>query len=985
MKRMRRNEILNHDTRISVYFVLMSIFLLSTSTSLLQSQPASREPEPVVNKIDAKDELVRLNEIISQCERTIALYPQSDFTPTTMFQLSKLSLRREKLLFEFKLDKFLAVLERFDKGILKEEPQEPKIDFTKSIQLCEDILNNFKDIDFREDVLYWYGLCLFENSQRKEAADVFKTILQEFPRTEYENEINFRIGEYFFDAQDYGKAIQTYSKTIQTWNNPFFAMALYKLAWSYYKIENYSQSISTFFYLLGDLDMIDSLNCAEIGRSNVDLREESIDYIAICFSEYGELPLARKFLSDTKCGASYKTQILHSLADVYRKRSYYDKALAIYHELLKDFPFYSEAPEIQKSVFECYNQQQNEVQALKARENLVRRFGLKSAWAAKNPGKEQRDKVTEYIKSIDFILATPVINKADEMLSAGKLEPAIKIYRDFVRNFSRDERAPRALFNASECLYELKQYHKAARHYNLFVKKYAPHELTEDAAYNRIICYDQLMRLETEKKPDTLIFSFARKKYPVITESRAQKELLTACNEFLIIVPKGEKTVEILLKSAEQLAKLEQYPPCENLLHAAVSAITRRNLGHQFYTQAASLIAQVSYKQNKFKEAEKWYALVAASAGDSVNLTENSLKMMASSRYKIAENLMAKGDSAKAALEFERVALRYGKSEIGERSTFEAAVQHEKSGNVQRAAKLFELFARRYPESEHVEQSMLRAARIRESLGNWKDAAQNYMKIYNRNPGSEMAPTVLFSAGMCYENCGYWNMVALIFSKYHTNYPNDPTKVIEAMFKEGQAYYAQKNYADAVRVLNRMLYAHQSLKEKNVAVDDYYAAQAKFTMGEIDFQKFKMIKLNPPFEANMQRKQVVFNEMLQNYTATTKYEIADWTTASFFKIASAFETFAQDIMESPSPEGATKEQVKAYRATIWEKLAKPLKVKALDYYQANDRLATQISMTNEWIQKSRQRISELSGELTDNTQLSSSKQTANITEVSSQN
>ena len=219
-------------------------------------------------------------------------------------------------------------------------------------------------------------------------------------------------------------------------------------------------------------------------------------------------------------------------------------------------------------------------------------------------------------------------------------------------------------------------------------------------------------------------------------------------------------------------------------------------------------------------------------------------------------------------------------------------------------------------------------------------AAQNYMKVYQLNTTSELAPVALYSAGSCYENCENWNMMALIFSKYHTYFRTEPPKTVEAMFKEGYAYFKKKDYVRALNALQRMLYTHRSLKEQSIEVDDYFAAQAKFTMGEIDFQKFLAVKLDPPFEANMKRKQKILNQMLLNYTATTKYEIADWTTASFYKIGFAFETFAQDVMAAPMPENMDEAQTEAYRNSIWEKLAKPLKLKALDYYRANDRLAT---------------------------------------------
>lgn len=948
---------------------LFLFFWLIPTMILAQPQDSVKVKKQSINqkRIERKklmNEVSLLKDAITQCEKTIAGYTDEEFIPTTMFQLSQLYVRWGKLTYQLSMEKFDRQLALFDKGILKEEPEEPRINYEASIKLCEELLEKYVDeIDFKEHLLYWYGICLFDDNNREMASTIFKQLLFEFPETNYCDEVNFRIGEYFFDVQEYDSALAVYSKTIEKWDNPFFGMALYKLAWSHYKKNNYEKSISHFFYLLGDLDMLDSLNCEEMGRSKLDLRDETIDYLAISFSEIGGLSVANSFLGDVKSSKEQIIPITHRLGDVYRKRSYYDDALNIYNDLIEKHPMYDGIPEVYFGLFDCYNKLENDEKASEARRELIKSCHPKSKWAKVNRKKEDREKVKELVSQIDFILATPLLAKADQTLVQENKAEAINFYKEFVQNFSRDERAPRAAFNMAECYYDLNDFENAARIYLVVVKKFPPNELTEDAAYNRVICFDQLYAAETDSTPDELKISLGKKNVKIPTKSKGQKDLLVACNEFVNVIPSGDKTVEILLKSIQEFFNLEQFEMAENLLNRVIFEIRKKQHGLNYYSQAASLMAQICYKNERFKEAEKWYSIVASTASDSADLRDKSRKMMASSRYKVAENLMATGDSLKAAREFERIAMRYAGSDVAEVATYDAALQFEKAGQDAKAAKLFELFGTRYPKSEYVVEAMFRAGVLYERLGLYSKAARNFMSVYQRDKNANEAPDALFSAGIAYEAAEKWSLAAAAFGRFYQEYKADPVKVFEAVFREAHTTYKSRNYVVAQRMLINTLNYYNTLKSKGVEIDDYFAAQSTFLLAEIDYVYFSSVKLTPPLQHNMAKKQAVLNALLQKYLETTKFKIADWTTAAFYKIGQAFENFGQSVMDSPAPEGATEEQLTAYWDTIHSQLVVPLLNQAMGYYESNERLANEAQIENEWIEKTRERISALQEEI----------------------
>jgi TolA-binding protein len=914
------------------------------------------------NKLVAEYRLV--TEAVKQFERTLSQYPDQEFTPVTMFQLSQLYIKKEKIAYAFELEKYEKKLALLDKGLLKTEPDEPQINYQPSIEVMERLLNEHPDIEFLENAMYWYGLCLFDASEREKAAEVFQQLLEKFPETTYADEIKFRIGENFFDLQNYPKALEFYSNSIDKWNNPYFGMALYKLAWSQYKQDDYSSAVSTFFYLLGDLDLIDSLKLEEFGRTKLDLRDESIEYLAISFNEIGGLEVVNNFFQDIKAPEKYKIRVSHSMADVYRNRSYFEQAADIYKDILRQNPKYEKAPQVQYGIFDCYDKLDMRNQAMEARKNLILNYNSKSVWGKAHRDAESQKMVNAMVQQADFILATPLLTEAEQALTSQDKDKAVELLRQFIENFPRDERAPRAAFNLAETYFELGNYRMAAKIYQIVLQKFPKSQFIGDAAYNRVICYDQLFQNEKETVPDTIKFANNGKKVLILTKSAGQKEFLQACNEYTKIIPNSEKTVEILLKSAEQFFNLEQLKITRTILNRAVSIITRKSQGRKYYAQIASLLAQTCYKLENFKEAEKWYGVASKFAADSANLRDVSKKMMASSRYKIAENLMAGGDSLKAAQELEKIAIRYGGSEVAEVATYDAAVQFEKAGQDAKAAKLFELFSTRYPNSENLEKACLRAAVLYEKSGKEDQAAQNFMKVYQRNRNSEFAAGALFSAAQAYERSKKWTLASSAYRKYYQEYlQEDPKKIFEAVFKDAFATFESKNLVAAQGLLQNTINYSNQLRDNGVQFDEYFVAQAYYLMAEIDFRFFVTIKLLPPLEANMQKKQMVLNALLQKYLEATKYKIADWTTASFYKIGQAFESFAQSVIESPIPEEATVEQIEQYKQAIRARLVFPLWEKAIEYYQGNLKLSQESNIQNEWVEKSRVCISKLQKEL----------------------
>ena len=133
-------------------------------------------------------------------------------------------------------------------------------------------------------------------------------------------------------------------------------------------------------------------------------------------------------------------------------------------------------------------------------------------------------------------------------------------------------------------------------------------------------------------------------------------------------------------------------------------------------------------------------------------------------------------------------------------------------------------------------------------------------------------------------------------------------------------------------------------------------------IAEINFEKYKQVKIVPPLNISMKKKTRLLQTVLKDYVEAGKFQIADWTTASLYKTGLTFEDLAESIKESPIPNEYSAEEKQAYLKAI-DKQVVSAKQKALDVYKANVLNANKNKIRNEWIDLSKERLRQLIVEL----------------------
>lgn len=909
---------------------------------------------------EAAGDITVLDELILDHESLLKKYPDSEFAPTLMFQLAELHYERAQLLFQQDMATFEDQLASYQDGDTSVEPSMPTLSMDKTIYYCSSLIEKYPKLKYRDKVIYKLAIAYLDAGEHDNARANFELLTREYPDSPIALEAHFRIGEYYFDHRQFEEAIVHYNLLLNHWDNPYYSMALYKLGWSEYNLAHYSQAISTFLALIEDINLVESLETPEGALSKMDLRTESIHYIASSFTEQGGTTLARDFFLSMK-EKEYTVAILRKMAELYENRNSYADAIASYRVLLEFYPYHQNAPDFYTHIVADYEAAHDMNAANRVREEIVTYFGPGSQWL-------QRFKEGELHKSGLFIARENLVHlgtfyqaQAQQEDSLHLYHVALTKYQEYIAKFPHQDNTSEIHYFLAECYYRIKEYDRAAEAYYDVVTRYPESEYREKAAFNRIFSYVQKQGLQKATTPDTIAivnFIGTGDTIFVVADDPAVRLVLNASNDFCTNFQQSTWLDQVYMKYGEVLNEIGAYlyavdvykkvielqPPSQHKLAAAISA------------------GQSYFDGGFYKKAQDWFSTIPKVFPDSIAQVNRARRLASSAQFKIAEQLSSNGQSSQAAAVLLAIADSSQETAFRERALFEAATQQQKAGTLENAARTFERLAATYPHSELSDKAFYHAGTIRESTRDWLLAAADYLKLFDAYPESALREQALKNAALCYENASDWLAAKNTYRRYVENYSDNYIEILEFIYKSGEMAYkanqkqdAKLYFAETVRTFNRLLLDGFSL-------DNYFVAQAQFMIGEILYADYVRLDLVPPFEQNLKIKVEAFTAVVKAYTEAIKYQIADWSTASSHRIGMCFEEFVRAFIEAPIPDHLDEEQRQLYQNKLAER-ARPYKERALETYSKNVEQAEAYGIDNSWVASSRLRVQALRQEL----------------------
>lgn len=938
---------------------------LHPDSAKVHVDPKAMEEQPAQAALEyeLEEDEKTLDHAIESNEKLIKDFPNDPFVASAMFQLSELYVRKARHIYRKEMADYEKNYRLFEAGQQPFEPILPTIRLGKAIDLCYDILDRFPRFEFKDQIYYRLAICHLDEGNYEKSRKYFHQLIYEYPQSEYLPEAHFRIGEYYFSKRDFKQAIKHYENLLESWDCPYFNMALYKLGWSYYNIEDYTNAIITLVYLLGDIRLLEQSQARVLGKTNSDLRQEAIDYVAICFTEYGGAPEAHRFLIDKKKGnEDYNLLVFLKMGDIYQKRNFYQEAIKTYAAILEIWPFYQYAPVIQQKIVEAYDKDMMTEKAMEARVQLVERYGPGSKWLNQYPEGQIRNDAIKQAEIALYDYAVYYQAEAQEKKRRREYLIAVDKYRDYLKKFPRSDKSFQVNFYLAECLYEVEEYEDAAEEYTKVLTLYGPNEHQEAASYNRILAYFNILENAAPSK-DTLTFYLEdflgdqnSRPEPIKVGHKFQKDLLQSCNDFIVGFPKSENIEDIYFKFGESLYNLKQYGLAAKVYERFIGDFKES----EYYASAFEYLMQAHFQAGNFDEVTRVGSAIANLFPDSTRMVDKARKLVASSGFKQAEILSTKDEPRKAANSFAKVAQTTDDPAIAKQAILKASEQFESLNDSRQAARVLEDLATRRPDLEFIPTILYKAATIHEEAGQWNFAIIDYMKIVDNYPNFKLAAKAHYNCGVCYENMEKMTLAESLYKQFlrKTYAEFDANDVLSAQYKIGEMLQDKGESDAAIKAYNLTLGKYIQFRKELRPVDEYIPAKAQYLIAEIANDRFRNTKIRPPLDKTVAAKRNLFKITLKNYLNAAKFNIAEWTTAAFYKIGKMHEDFGIELM-SLAGKDLTEEQLQAQRAQVLN----PMLQEALKYYKSNVIKAEKADISNEWVEMSRKRMRELVVEL----------------------
>ena len=913
-----------------------------------------------ITEIEIRKAHVRGN-TIKEFEALLAQDSSSPSRANLVFRLALLYFEEDHYNFQRRQEAFLSqVSDLVEQGGDTQIDAQPAPDYTRAVLSFRQVLEEYPKFDQGDAVHYLIAYCLTEQNELDQAIKYYQDLINRYPQSNYIPEAHIRMGELYFDENRMQDAIKEYNEVLKHPKSNFYDKALFKLGWSYYRLTASDPSAlqTAVDYFTRLLDYYTNRPQARI-RGGDDLRQESVDYIAISFTDMEEqgYPKAIAFVekhSDYK----WNKDILTKMADVYFERDRYDEAQKIIEDRVARWPNDPDNPKIHLKIVDALVALGRYDEAIAVGEQIAAKYGPESAWAVANRTKggviktanRQRSKLL--FSSATYHHENAQKKKREEGAAAARAQyqKAAESYEKYLVSFPDAKDSYEATFNLAECYFETKQFDKAGENYDKIIATRKDKDLFGQAVKNLMYSREQLFLANPGwpvKPPEKIEVGEAGKgqrlqiaTVPLSPQAQAWGDSM---QQHLDQLPQDKDNASIQFKIGELYFYHGQFDLAVDLLRRQIASYPNSEAAQV----SMNLVIQALDRQGRYEELQQ----VAADYRNRVkvqvidkekNLTNLEVleKIQVGAGAKIAEQKIKEGKLQEGVNEYLALANRNPRSEKAPIALHNAAATYIQMGKVYEANDLYIRIARDYPKFEHAKKNLFYAATEYEKLLDFDRAVNTYQLFATSYPDEEFTKDALYNAALLRENNKEYPEATSLYEQYLNKYPDSPDAVEiayivaklhretgnEAAAEMALAQLTQK-YNDAV-LLTKAYLDWGNLARKRGANDEAsrhymqaaavytqaaqidpesgaaFAAEAKFYLAQIDYDSFAAIRLELPekmMEKQLLAKAEGYKKLNAMYKEIVQIGNFEWATAALYMIGKINKTSPKRFSRRPLP------------------------------------------------------------------------------------
>ncbi|MCZ7585313.1 MAG: tetratricopeptide repeat protein [Deltaproteobacteria bacterium] len=896
-------------------------------------------------------------EAIQRFEGMLAQTGEENMDPGVMFKLAQLYFEEAHYQYERQMDAYDQSLEAgHDPG------QPPLHDYSRSIDLYRKVIERFPRYGNADAAHYLLAYCLTESGDEDGALAIYGRLIEHYGDSKFVAESHVRMGEIYFDRGEldrnaYEQAISHYQQV--TPDSRFYDKALYKLGWTYYKMANVNDQTpldEAVKYFRRVLKYYQSRPTKRLTGGD-DLRKESLDYIAISFSDFGDggLDRADRYFQSTE-NDEWDREVLRKMAEVYFAADDYDNGRKAAKLYLDRYPADPKNPQVHMKIVESYEKEGDIDKAVAESERTAALYGPESAWAKQNKVAKEDISRADRIRMANLFASATYHHeraqnlRADPAAQRAEFDKAIASYVAFTTGYPDAKNHGEAMFNLAEAYYYTEQYPEAATAYQS-VAALGPEDKNYDSAR---FAYVKSLEMQLEKEgglPNKDI------RDRILGEGGTKVSSAEGESQKLTVVPvsaTAQAYIDALVDYAPE-AKGKSSPD-KSILRAGyvlfwfghteeANKYFERVMAEFPGTESAQTAKFYALEGAKLKgDLEKFQRIIESYPSANPEMREKELGMASTAglilagkladdgkhreaidAYLEAYNKNPQSKDAPVALHNSAVILENKLNRLSEANTylvkvaeeypsyekaaedfFHAAVNYERLAEFDQAKDLYGRFYGKFPKHPRAKDALYNATLLAVKEHDFA-MAQDYARRYADGfPDANDAGEVAFLVAKGYERAGDKGSAEAAYSEFVSRFTNDPVRLIEAYAFLGDAASGRGDSAEATKNFNLAVAVYDKFGGEFPEARKY-AAKSKFLLTEPAWQEYQTIKFTGNVEMDatvLVEKAEKFKVLKDAYEQVAAYADLEWFTAALHQIGMIHREFSESLFRAPVPEGA---------------------------------------------------------------------------------
>jgi len=866
----------------------------------------------------------------------------------------------------------------------------------KAIELYQWFVQDFPKDPKVDQALFFLGYNQFELGNPDAGERYYLQLLHQYPDSPFVIESRFALGEYYFENEQWQKALDNYAKVIEAKRARLNAFALYKASWCYYRLGRAAAGLKS-------LERVVRLSRASDGGDNVSgggkravnkvrLASEALkDYVPF-YAEVGDPRRAFSEFQRVSGDEKQAAQMLERLAYIYSDSGNRVSANSIFKQLISMNPDGERAAEYQYQVVLAYATSDPKSFRYEL-EIWLNQFGPDSEWAKVNA---KNQKLVGDMSKLQETTVRNNVLQLHQTAQNSRIETAQKsaaaAYAQYFRYFPQSEKQVEMRFFYAELLYDMERYTDAAKLYNYVADHDEP-----NGKYRERAIVNTLLALEKDLPSNADIEAKRGKSLDPLPLDPPVARFEAAALKYANAFPKSEKASDILRRLGVLYYSYNQFDKAIDIFQRILKDYPKSPNAEI----AGNLILDIyKLKGDMIGLADKGQEMLQNPSIANSQFGTKIRGMMEKASFMKADKLAEKGDPGAAAKQYEQFATTYKSSDLAVASRYKAAVNYEKAGDLVSSMRMHAMILAGDsgdPKVRDIQNDSRNAlSHLYQQTGQLELAAKSYHDYAASNLKDSKAINGFFNAGVLYDALGEYGQAQTNYDTYFAKSKNSDR--IEVLYLDGQIWKKRGNQGRAASFFDRYIkeggrnQAHiveavyemarnskrlgQNTKQKELwqevisrhkragaakEATAAFAAEAQFELSQPILRDLNAIK----FYHNAKQQAQAANDIKQlreKYVNEMKkvilFDNAKWIIAALASSGQMFETIAHKFDGIPTPNGFSPEDAKKYRDLISQQ-SNGFRDEAKNSYKTAVDRSQELESYSEWTMIARQGLANL--------------------------